>query len=186
MTVSYSLASVEASPETQNDRDEIPEKGRLQLCLQELGESANHKGGLRRRQREEGGERAGSLQSPDLPVPRRLSTEPCSQTPHTRACTHLALWQSGFTLHCLREVCREGTDGHFGGEGNKFREDGQYPNGHQRRTNLGKTDLPISITNDGYAEGKGEDWGRVQSDLMQVETVGAKIRSSGRGGRTLK
>lgn len=37
MAVSYSLAAVEASPETWNDREKIPGKGSLQLCLQELG-----------------------------------------------------------------------------------------------------------------------------------------------------
>lgn len=36
MAVSYSLAAVEASPETWNDREEIPGKGSLHLCLQEL------------------------------------------------------------------------------------------------------------------------------------------------------
>lgn len=37
MVISYSLAAGETSPETWNDREEIPGKGRLQLCLQELG-----------------------------------------------------------------------------------------------------------------------------------------------------
>lgn len=57
MALSYSLAAVEASPETWNDRKEIPGKGSLQLCLQELEGKCRPAGcGLYRRRGEENGE----------------------------------------------------------------------------------------------------------------------------------
>lgn len=104
MIISYSLAAFGASPETGNDREEIPGKGCLQLCVQELGGKGRPEGcgmyepaGLKK----VGSELEFSEFLAPLQVSRRLGAEPLSQTAPTHLCTPSVLSNSVVTMQCL-------------------------------------------------------------------------------------
>lgn len=101
MAISYSLAAVEASPETWDDREEIPGKESLQLCLQELvGKSRREGCGMYGESKEE--EDKNSRDELGFSNLLTLLDSLAVKHRHLRhASAPSALLQTVFTIYCL-------------------------------------------------------------------------------------